>query len=168
MSERNRKKRLTHVDAEGRARMVDVSNKAMLERRAVASAVVSMSEECSAQVVDNSIGKGDVLAAAELAGIMAAKRTAGLIPLCHPLRLDHVEVECLVAGSSVRIRASVSCRERTGVEMEALTAVSVAALTVFDMCKAVDPAMVIGPIRVETKIKDGTATFDRSTIHGQD
>ena len=155
-------KQLSHVDGQGQARMVDVGGKDIVDRAAVATGAVSVSQQCAGQIADNNRKKGNVLGTAELAGAMAAKRTADLIPLCHPLRLDHVTVECRLVDMTVRIRAKVSCRERTGVEMEALTAVSVAALTIFDMCKAVDPAMVIGPIRVENKIKDGDVTFDRS------
>lgn len=166
MPEPNKKKQLSHVDAAGRTRMVDVGDKPFIERRAVATAVVAMSSECAEEVAANSISKGDVLVTAQLAGTMAAKRTAELIPLCHPLRLDHIHVECKLQGENVRITAEVSCRERTGVEMEALTAVSVAALTVFDMCKAVDPAMTIGPVRVEEKIKNGSTSFARSKSHG--
>ena len=158
--------KLTHVDTAGRARMVDVGDKPPVKRRAVASAAVTMSRECADQIAADIIKKGDVLATAQLAGTMAAKRTAELIPLCHPLRLDHIHVECKLQGANVRITAEVSCRERTGVEMEALTAVSVAALTVFDMCKAVDPAMTIGPVRVEEKIKNGSTSFARSKSHG--
>ena len=145
--------RLTHVDEGGRARMVDVGHKPEVGRVAVASAVVCMSAKCAEMVRANSIRKGDVLGIAETAGVMGAKRTSNLIPLCHPLRLDHVEVVCALEGEQVRIRCKVSCRERTGVEMEALTGASVAALTIFDMCKAVDPGMVIGPIKVESKHK---------------
>jgi len=142
--------------------MVDVGGKKMVDRVAVATAVVSMSQQCARQIADNNMKKGDVLGTAELAGTMAAKRTADLIPLCHPLRLDHITLRCQLVDATVQITAKVSCSERTGVEMEALTAVSVAALTIFDMCKAVDPAMVIGPIQVENKIKDGNISFDRS------
>ena len=168
MSEQEKKTRLTHVDSGGRARMVDVSNKPPVQRRAVASAVVEMSKECAAQIAANTIAKGDVLATAEIAGTMAAKRTAELIPLCHPLRLSHIEVKCKLADTSVHITAGVACRERTGVEMEALTAASIAALTIYDMCKAVDPAMVIGAIQVETKIKDDDISFDRKNADAKD
>ena len=155
-------KQLSHVDGQGRARMVDVGGKDIVDRAAVATGVVSVSRQCARQIADNNMKKGDVLGAAELAGTLAAKRTADLIPLCHPLRLDHITVRCQLVDATVQIKAKVSCSERTGVEMEALTAVSVAALTIFDMCKAVDPAMVIGPIQVENKIKDGNISFDRS------
>ena len=156
-------KELSHVDDSGRAGMVDVTGKSLVERRAVATAAVVMSEQCAIQIAANNIKKGDVLSTAELAGTMAAKRTPELIPLCHPLRLDCISVKCQLDQSAnvVQIIASVASCERTGVEMEALTAAAVAALTIFDMCKAVDPAMTIGPIRVETKIKDGQTTFRR-------
>lgn len=145
--------RLTHVDEAGRARMVDVGEKPEVLRLAEASAIVTMSAECARMVAENEMKKGDVLAVAEVAGVMAAKKTSELVPLCHPLRLDKVRVSCCVEGNQVSIRTVVSCRERTGVEMEALTAAAVAAVTIFDMCKAVDPKMVIGPIRVERKEK---------------
>ena len=155
--------KLSHVDDSGRAGMVDVSGKAHVERRAVATATVAMSEQCAEQIAADNIKKGDVLTTAELAGTMAAKRTPELIPLCHPLRLDHISVKCQLdqPANVVHIAATVGSCERTGVEMEALTAASVAALTVFDMCKAVDPGMTIGPVRVESKIKDGETTFQR-------
>lgn len=153
--------KLSHVDDIGHAHMVDVTGKPTVSRRATATATVTMSPECACQVTANTIKKGDVLTTAELAGIMAAKRTPELIPLCHPLSLDHIDLECKIIETTVRITATVTSRERTGVEMEALTAASVAALTIFDMCKAVDPAMTIGPIRVESKIKDGVTSFER-------
>jgi len=162
MSQANGKKELSHIDAAGRADMVDVGAKGIIERRAIASAVVTMSDECARKVADNNIKKGDVLATARIAGIMAAKRTDELIPLCHPLGLDHIQIDCEQSGNTIRITACVSARERTGVEMEALTAASVGALTVYDMCKALDPGMTIGPIRVESKQKDGVTSFDRS------
>jgi len=167
MSAKAKGDRLSHIDERGQARMVDVGEKRSIERVAVATAQVKMSQECAQQVAANGIKKGDVLGTARLAGVMAAKRTAELIPMCHPLGLDHIEVDCRLAEQTVRIEARVSARERTGVEMEALTAASVAALTVFDMCKAVDPAMVIGPVRVERKMKDGQVSFERSSVDGQ-
>jgi len=157
---------LSHVDSQGRAHMVNVGEKPLIERKAVATAQVQVSPDCAAQIDANSIKKGDVLTTAQLAGMLAAKQTPALIPLCHPLRLDHVHVNCRLKDQTVHITAEVAARERTGVEMEALTAVGIAALTVFDMCKAVDPAMTIGPIQVETKTKDGKTSFDRSTISG--
>ena len=151
---------LSHVDAAGRARMVDVGDKEVSERAAVAEGRVLMQAETAALIANNALEKGDLLATAELAGVMAAKRTHELIPLCHPLALSHVSVECALErdpqtppgfGGAVAIRARVRCRGRTGVEMEALTAVSVAALTVYDMAKAVDRGMRIMDIRLRQK-----------------
>jgi cyclic pyranopterin phosphate synthase len=149
---RRARSRLTHVDASGRARMVDVGEKPVTARRAVAEAEVRLSPEAARLVRSGGGKKGDVLGTARLAGIAAAKRTADLIPLCHPLRLDDVRVDLdLAAGGRVRLRAEVSARERTGVEMEALVAVGVAALTVYDMVKAVDRAAEIAFVRVLEK-----------------
>jgi cyclic pyranopterin monophosphate synthase len=132
--------------------MVDVSEKPETSRRAVAEGTVTLSAEAARLVRANAIAKGDVLATARLAGISAAKRVPDLVPLCHPLRLDGVDVDVtLPRGREVRIRAEVRARERTGVEMEALAAVSVAALTVYDMVKAVDRGAVIGPLRLLEK-----------------
>ena len=167
MSAKVKGDRLSHIDETGQARMVDVGEKQAIERVAVATAQVKMSQACAGQVAANNIKKGDVLGTAQLAGVMAAKRTADLIPMCHPLALDHIEVKCRLEVQTVKIEARVSARERTGVEMEALTAASVAALTVFDMCKALDPGMMIGPVQVERKTKNGQVSFDRSTLDGQ-
>ncbi|ALG07230.1 cyclic pyranopterin monophosphate synthase MoaC [Kibdelosporangium phytohabitans] len=143
---------LTHLDSAGRARMVDVGGKAVTHRVAVASGTVSMKPETLELITAGEIAKGDVLAAARIAGIMAAKKTGELIPLCHPLGLDSVTVELEPAGPGVLgITATASVTGKTGVEMEALTAVSVAALTVYDMCKAADKDMVVGDIRLEAK-----------------
>ncbi|HEV2188237.1 MAG TPA: cyclic pyranopterin monophosphate synthase MoaC [Stellaceae bacterium] len=144
---------LSHVDAQGRARMVDVSDKAETDRIAVAGARVVMKPETLARVQAGEIAKGDVLAAARLAGIMAAKRTSDLIPLCHPLALNSVEVElaCDPATSSVEITATCRLKGRTGVEMEALTAAGVAALTIYDMCKAIDRGMTVTDLRLLRK-----------------
>ncbi len=161
MTDEKKNGSLSHVDAAGRARMVDVGGKEVVYRYAMATGQVTVSKDCAARIADNNIKKGDVLGTAQLAGVMAAKRTPELIPMCHPLWLDHIEVECELVDTTVEITAKVSSRERTGVEMEALTAVTVAALTVFDMCKAVDPAMTIGAIRVETKKKNQKVTFER-------
>jgi indole-3-glycerol phosphate synthase len=143
----------THLDAEGRARMVDVSDKAETDRVAVAGARVVMRPETLERIRSGDVAKGDVLAVARLAGIMAAKRTAELIPLCHPLALTSVGVEfaCVAERSAVEITATCRLRGRTGVEMEALTAASVAALTVYDMCKAVDRKMAITDVRLLRK-----------------
>ncbi len=143
----------THLDAEGRARMVDVSDKAETDRVAIAGARVVMRPETLERIRSGDVAKGDVLAVARLAGIMAAKRTAELIPLCHPLALTSVkvELECAPERSAVEITATCRLRGRTGVEMEALTAASVAALTVYDMCKAVDRGMVVTDVRLLRK-----------------
>nr|CTQ95791.1 Molybdenum cofactor biosynthesis protein MoaC [Kibdelosporangium sp. MJ126-NF4] len=143
---------LTHLDSAGRARMVDVGEKPVTHRVAVASGTVSMKPETLELITSGGIAKGDVLAAARIAGIMAAKKTGELIPLCHPLGLDSVTVELAPAGPGILgITATTSVTGKTGVEMEALTAVSVAALTVYDMCKAADKEMVVGDIRLEAK-----------------
>jgi cyclic pyranopterin phosphate synthase len=137
------KARLSHIDGSGKARMVDVSGKAVTTRRAVAEGRVRVSKQLAAAIGTNTLAKGDLLAVARLAGVMAAKRTDELIPLCHSLPLDHCDVEAWVEGDHVRLRATAVTSARTGVEMEALTAVTVAALAVIDMGKALDPLMVI-------------------------
>ena len=142
---------LTHIDEHGRASMVDTSDKPDTLRRAVASARVLISPETVAAINDHRTPKGDPLETARLAGIIAAKRTAELIPLCHPLPLTHVEVRAELQDLGVYLEAEVTTRAQTGVEMEALTAVSVAALTVYDMCKAMDKAITITDIRLELK-----------------
>lgn len=146
---------LTHFDAEGRAHMVDVSDKPVTDRTAIAEAAIRMTAETLAHVTERRASKGDVLGVARLAGIMAAKRTADLIPLCHPLPLTRAALELtpdpLLPG--IRIRATVRTTGTTGVEMEALTAASVAALTVYDMLKAVEKSMVIDGVRLV--LKDG-------------
>ena len=142
---------LSHVDEAGDVRMVDVGGKALSRRRARASALVRMRPETAARLHD--LPKGDALATAKLAGIMAAKRTADLIPLCHPLPLAHVDVSTDVRDDGVCIEAVVATSAQTGVEMEALTAAAVAALTVYDMAKAVDPEMVVADVRLLEKTK---------------
>ena len=144
---------LTHLDAAGRARMVDVSGKDVTDRIAVAKGAIAMAPETLARIVAGDVPKGDVLAAARLAGIMAAKRTAELIPLCHPLPLTAVEVALTADAAGARIEAAATVRTtgRTGVEMEALTAVSVALLTIYDMCKSVDRSMRLTDIRLVHK-----------------
>lgn len=144
---------LSHLDAEGRARMVDVGGKAETRREAVAEGHVRMSAEAYRLVAEKGVRKGDVLTVAELAGVMGAKRTGELIPLCHPLPLEVVTVEARLdeALPGVRLAATAAMTGRTGVEMEALTAVSVACLTVYDMVKAVDKGMEIGGIRLVRK-----------------
>jgi len=152
----------SHFDEAGHARMVDVSNKRESRRVAVAEGLVTMKPKTLALIRSGGVKKGDVLQAARLAGIMAAKRTAELIPLCHPLPLASVVVELVPeeASSAVRITATVKITGRTGVEMEALTAVSVAALTVYDMCKSVDRGMRIGEIRLRRKSGGKSGTFE--------
>lgn len=147
--------KLSHLDQASRARMVDVGDKPLMDRTAVATGTIRMSPEAFRRVADEAIAKGDVLAVSEVAGTLAAKRTAELIPLCHPLGLDHVEVEATLDESlpGVRVRAAVRTVGRTGVEMEALTAVAVALLTVYDMVKAVDAGMAIGDVRLVEKKK---------------
>jgi len=147
--------KLSHVDEAGRARMVDVGDKPLMDRTAVATGTIRMSPDAFRQVAEQAIAKGDVLAVSEVAGTLAAKRTAELIPLCHPLGLDHVDVEASLAETlpGVRVRAKVRTVGRTGVEMEALTAVAVALLTVYDMVKAVDSGMVIGDVQLVEKQK---------------
>jgi len=144
---------LTHLDEQGHAAMVDVADKAVTSRTAVAAGEVIMQPATLAAIRDGSVPKGDVLAAARIAGIMAAKRTSDLIPLCHPLLLSKVTVDFTIddAGNRVLITALVRCNGQTGVEMEALTAVSVAALTIYDMAKALDKAMTIGNVRLLEK-----------------
>jgi cyclic pyranopterin phosphate synthase len=142
---------LTHIDKHGHAKMVDTSDKAITTRRAVASARVLMSAATIAAIRDHTTPKGDPLETARLAGIVAAKRTAELIPLCHPLPLTHVDVRAQVSDDGIRLEAEVTTRAQTGVEMEALTAVSVAALTIYDMCKALDKSMTITDVRLELK-----------------
>jgi cyclic pyranopterin monophosphate synthase len=142
---------LTHLDEQSRARMVDVSDKNVTRRRAVAEGCVRVSAELAAKIAANSVAKGNLLDVARLAGIQAAKQTSSLIPLCHNVPLDFVHVEALLDGQCVRLRAEARCECKTGVEMEALTAVAVAALTVIDMGKAVDRTMVIEEIRLVEK-----------------
>jgi len=143
--------KLTHLDEHGKARMVDVGGKAETSRVAIAEGRIRMSEAALAAIRDGAVPKGDVLAAARIAGIMAAKQTAALIPLCHPLALDAVTLDFTLEESGLRAAATASLTGRTGVEMEALTAVSVALLTVYDMAKAIDKGMVIGDIRLIEK-----------------
>jgi cyclic pyranopterin monophosphate synthase len=142
---------LTHVDAEGAARMVDVTEKAVTSRVAIASGVVHTTPEVVALLRSNGLKKGDALAVARIAGIMGAKRTPDLVPLCHPIAITGVTVDFSLAESSVTITATVRTSGQTGVEMEALTAVTVAGLTVHDMIKAVDPAAVLSEVRLDRK-----------------
>jgi cyclic pyranopterin monophosphate synthase len=153
--------RLSHVDARGRIKMVDVGSKAVTDREAIARGSISMSQAALRLVRSGRVKKGDPLQAARLAGIMAAKQTAALIPLCHPLPLTAVHVEITPRARGYDIESRVRTSAQTGVEMEALTAVAVAALTIYDMVKAVDKAMVIGGIRLVFKRGGQSGTFRR-------
>jgi len=146
-------KKLSHVDKRGKARMVDVSAKPVQLREAVARGAIYLKRKTLALIARNQIAKGDVLNTARIAGIQAAKRTAELIPLCHPLNLSHVDVDLHPKPGRIEIIATARIAGKTGVEMEALTAVAVAALTIYDMCKAVDKEMVIGEIKLMSKTK---------------
>jgi cyclic pyranopterin phosphate synthase len=146
-------KELSHVDKRGKARMVDVSAKPIQHRVAIARGSIFLKPETLALIAKNQIAKGDVLNTARIAGIQAAKRSAELIPLCHPLNLTHVDVDLQVKPGRIEIAATAKIAAQTGVEMEALTAVAVTALTIYDMCKAVDKFMVIGEIKLVSKTK---------------
>lgn len=143
----------SHINDEGKANMVDVGNKPQQTRIAEASGMIRLQPETLKLIRENLIKKGDVLTIAEIAGIQAAKETSRLIPLCHQLQLTKVEVKALLLDNGVRVNSVAKCIGQTGVEMEALTAVNVALLTVYDMCKAVDKQMVIGEIRLDSKEK---------------
>ena len=155
---------LSHVDEQGRVRMVDVTAKEVTQRVAVARGVVTMRAETLAAIAEGQIPKGDVLTVARIAGIMAAKKTPELIPMCHPLNISGVEVRLTPRQDppSVEIEATVRIAGKTGVEMEALTAVSAAGLTVYDMCKAVDREMTVGEIRLIHKSGGKSGAFDRA------
>jgi cyclic pyranopterin phosphate synthase len=142
---------LTHVDAQGAARMVDISAKPATRREAVTEGFITIAAPTLAAIAANAIAKGDVLATARIAGIMAAKRTADLIPLCHPLPIDAVTVDLAMEATGIRVTSSVVTTHGTGVEMEALTATSVALLTIYDMAKTSDRGMVIGGVRLLRK-----------------
>ena len=146
--------RLTHVDETGKARMVDVSAKPRVRRRAVARGRIALAPATVALVRQNGLAKGDVLAVARIAGIMAAKKTSDLIPLCHNVEIEQVDVALSVEEDGIAIEATSLCTDKTGIEMEALTAVSVAALAIWDMCKAVDHEMRIGDIILVEKTKE--------------
>ncbi|MFN0107764.1 MAG: cyclic pyranopterin monophosphate synthase MoaC [Blastocatellia bacterium] len=153
---------LSHLDEEGRIQMVDVGAKATTTRTAEASGFVQMSPATVAAIRERRTPKGDPLETARLAGIMAAKRTAELIPLCHSLALSHADIKITLADEGAQIWATASTSAQTGVEMEALTAVSVAALTLYDMCKAIEKAMTIGEIRLERKTGGKSGEWKRS------
>lgn len=154
---------LSHIDEEGRVRMVDTSEKLNTARRATASARVLMAPETVAAVRDRRTPKGNPLEAARMAGIMAAKRTAELIPLCHPLPLTHIDVEATLENDGVYLTSVVSTNAQTGVEMEALTAVSIAALTVYDMCKALDKGIRITEVQLESKTGGKSGDYKRGS-----
>lgn len=145
--------KLSHINEKGKATMVDVSNKTDQERMARASGFIALNPSTVKLINENQLKKGDVLTVAEIAGIMAAKQTSTLIPLCHPLNLTKVEVVTQLVENGVLVKSMVRCVGQTGVEMEALTATSVALLTIYDMCKAVDKEMVIGEVKLIDKIK---------------
>lgn len=159
---------LSHLDENGQAHMVDVSGKAVTDREAVASARVKMKPETLNLILQGGIPKGDVFSAARIAGIMAAKRTHELIPLCHPIPLSAIDIRVEVAGDTeVLLYASVKTTWQTGVEMEALTAVSVAALTIYDMCKAVQKDMVIEQVRLVEKKGGKSGHFQLGSTSGE-
>jgi len=162
MARRSRPKtEFTHLDAKGNVRMVDVAEKPSTARTAVATGTIRMSPEAIALLRGGKIAKGNVLEVAKIAGVMAAKRASELIPLCHPLLLGHIDLEFEVGRAGIDITATVKLTGRTGAEMEALTAVSVAALTIYDMCKAVDRGMVIGEIRLVEKSGGRSGRYQR-------
>jgi cyclic pyranopterin monophosphate synthase len=155
-------KRLTHIGADGRAKMVDVSAKALSTRTAIASGKISLRKETIDLIQQNEIAKGNVLATARIAGIQAAKKTAELIPLCHTLPLSNVEIDIVTKANHAEVKCTARTVAQTGVEMEALTGVSVALLTIYDMCKAVDKEMVITDVRLRQKTKiQVAAVYDR-------
>ena len=152
---------LTHINEQGRARMVDVTEKAETTRTAVAEGRIRMNRETAERIRTGGIAKGDVLAVAQVAGIMAAKRTPDIIPMCHSLRLTGVDIAFTLEEEAVHIRATVLCKGETGVEMEALTAVSAAALTIYDMCKAVQKDMEIGEIHLCRKTGGKSGDYEK-------
>lgn len=153
---------LTHLNPQGEAHMVDVGAKDITPRRAIAEGHIRMRPETLRLILDGGHKKGDVLATARIAGIMAAKRTAELIPLCHPIALTHIEVDLapMEEGPGIACRVTAETRDRTGVEMEAMTAVQVALLTIYDMCKAVDRGMAIGGVRLRHKSGGKSGDYD--------
>ena len=152
---------LTHLDEQGRARMVDVGDKAVTTRRAVASCLIRMAPETVAAIRARQTPKGDPFEVARIAGILGAKQTATLIPLCHPLPISHADIDVELCEEGVRLTSTVSTQAVTGVEMEALTAVSIAALTIYDMCKAVEKGIVISEIRLESKTGGKSGDWQR-------
>lgn len=162
-NERRGVKKLSHIDNTGKTKMVDVGEKKITEREAVASGTVKVSPEVIRLIIENKIAKGNVLEIAKIAGIMAAKKTKELIPLCHQINLTHIglELEINKPGKKIKIQSFVKTKDRTGVEMEALTAVAVAGLTIYDMCKAVDKSMEIGEISLLLKKGGKSGTYVR-------
>ena len=153
---------LTHFDRKGRAKMVDVSGKKITKREAVASADIVIKPRTLKIIKEGRMAKGDVLSVAKVAGIMAAKRTSELIPMCHPLEISNIEITFNLKGENrIQIKSKVKCLGRTGVEMEALTAVTVSALTIYDMCKALDREMVISDVKLLKKTGGKSGTFIR-------
>ena len=153
--------RLTHLNERGEAHIVDVGGKAVTARRAIARAVVEAKPETVAAIMGGSLGKGDALAVARIAGIMAAKKTSELIPLCHPIALSRVEVDIAVEGNAITVTATAEAIDRTGVEMEAMTAASVAALTLYDMAKGIDRGMRITTVELIEKTGGKSGTWRR-------
>jgi len=147
---------LSHLDNQGAARMVDISSKPAVKRTAVAGSRIALQRETVRMIREGLAKKGDVLATARIAGICAAKRTSDLIPLCHNIEIDHVRVDFTVNDDSIEITTSTACTNKTGIEMEALTAAAVAALTIYDMCKAVDNTMVVTEVALIEKTKEET------------
>lgn len=147
------KHQFSHIDQEGKAKMVNVGDKDIVHREAIAEGIIILQKNTLEMIKQFEIKKGDVLAVAQIAGIQAAKHTSSLIPLCHPLLLNHIEVKFEFLNHGIKAQSSVKCDGKTGVEMEALTAVSVALLTIYDMCKAVDKNMKIGEIKLIDKTK---------------
>ena len=145
----------SHIDKQGKAKMVDISPKSHSRRTARASGSIAMKPETVALLKESLLKKGDAIAAARIAGIAGAKKTSELIPLCHNIEIEHVDVDCRIVDDGVEIESRAACTGKTGIEMEALTAVTVAALTIYDMCKAVDKEMSIGNIRLVVKSKGG-------------
>lgn len=151
----------THFNKEGRAKMVDVTDKDVTSRQAIAEGVIYMNEQTRQAIVEGKVKKGDVLSVAQVAGIMAAKKTSDIIPMCHPLMLTGVDISFDVKETEIVIRATVKCKGETGVEMEALTAVSATALTIYDMCKALQKDMTIGEIKLLEKSGGKSGDYKR-------
>jgi cyclic pyranopterin phosphate synthase len=164
-----RTKKLTHISPSGKSRMVDVSRKASTKREAVAAGTIRIAPEAMELVREGHIAKGNVVETARLAGVLAAKKTSELVPLCHPLPIDHIEIDVDDSGAGFEIRARVVSTGKTGVEMEALTAVAVTALTLYDMVKAADRSMVVSDIRLLKKSggKSGTYTRQEKRLPGK-